>query len=147
MGVSRSVYNSRQLIFQELFIGTLIYVSVLGFFNDYTSIVEAKSFSTLFFAGLILEILTYLAFQLKTRVIKWLKNRQGMLYRFLMFFSVWLIMFLSKFVFIWALDTVFGGYISIKGFFGILLVVLSVTVVHRLAYLVFNTLGKTKNQL
>ena len=135
-------FTSAQLAYQELFIGTLIYVAVLGLFNDYTSIVSAKSFSTIIYASIVLELLTYLAFQLKSAIIAWLKNRKGAVYKILMFFNVWLIMFLSKFIFIWALDVLFGDYISINGFFGILLVVLSVTAIHKLAYCVFKLLGK-----
>ena len=135
-------FTSAQLAYQELFIGTLIYVAVLGLFNDYTSIVSAKSFSTIIYASTVLEILTYFAFKLKNIIIAQLKNREGAIYKVLMFFSVWLIMFLSKFVFIWALDLVFGNYIAINGFFGILLVVLSVTIVHKFAYLIFHKLGK-----
>lgn len=135
-------FTSAQLAYQELFIGTLIYVAVLGLFNDYTSIVSAKSFSTIIYASVVLEILTYFAFRLKSTIIAQLKNREGAIYKVLMFFSVWLIMFLSKFVFIWALDLVFGNYIAINGFFGILLVVLSVTIVHKFAYLIFHKLGK-----
>lgn len=134
-------FNSKQLLFQEIFIGTLIYVTVLGLFNDYTSIVYAKSFSTILFASIVLEILTYLAFQLKSLIIVWLKERRGNVYRLLMFFCVWLVMFLSKFIFIWVLDFVFSTYININGFFGILLVVLSVTIIHKLAYKVFAKLG------
>jgi len=81
-------FSSKQLLFQEIFIGTLIYVAVLGFFNDYTSVVYAKSFSTIFYASVILEILTFLAFQLKSQIILWLKDREGSLYRLLMFFCV-----------------------------------------------------------
>lgn len=141
MNSKNKMFNTRQLVFQELFIGSLIYVAVLGLFNDYTSVVDARSFSTILFASIVLEILTYLTFLLKNKSITWLKNRQGAIYRVLMFFCVWLIMFLSKFVFIWVLDFAFGNYIKIEGFFGILLVVLSVTLVHKLAYLVFNKLG------
>lgn len=141
MHSKKTFFTPQQLIFQELFVGTLIYASVLGFFNDYTSIVDAQSFSTIFFASVILESLTYLAFQLKGWIINVLKGRQGTIYRLLMFFSVWLIMFLSKFVFIWVLDIIFGEYIAIDGFFGILLVVLCVTVVHKLAYKLFQKLG------
>lgn len=141
MKSKNKIFNKRQLAFAELFVGTLIYVAVLGLFNDYTSIVQANSFSTILFASIVLEILTYLAFKLKTNIINTLKNRQGAIYRVLMFFSVWLIMFLSKFVFIWALDMFFGNYIEITGFFGILAVVLGVTVIHRLAYFVFRKLG------
>lgn len=134
-------FSSNQLLFQEIFIGTLIYATVLGFLNDYTSIVYAKSFSTIFFVSLTLEIMTYLAFQLKGQIVAWLKHRQGRVYRMLMFLCVWLVMFLSKFVFIWVLDLLFSSYISINGFFGILLVVLCVTVIHKLAYKIFNKLG------
>jgi hypothetical protein len=136
-------FTPAQLAYQELFIGTLIYVAVLGLFNDYTSIVSAKSFSTIIYASIVLELLTYLAFKLKSTIIAWLKGREGIVYKILMFFCVWLIMFLSKFVFIWALDVIFGDYISINGFFGILLVVLSVTIVHKLAYYVFQRLGES----
>ncbi len=135
-------FTSAQLAYQELFIGTLIYVAVLGLFNDYTSIVSAKSFSTIIYASIVLEILTYFAFRLKSTIIAQLKNREGTIYKVLLFFSVWLIMFLSKFVFIWALDLVFGSYIAVNGFFGILLVVLSVTIVHKFAYVIFHKLGK-----
>lgn len=135
-------FTKAQLAYQELFVGTLIYVSILGLFNDYTSIVSAKSFSTIIYASIVLELLTYLAFKLKGVIISWLKAREGTVYTILMFFSVWLVMFVSKFIFIWALDVTFGNYISINGFFGILLVVLSVTLVHKLALVIFNRLGE-----
>ena len=48
MNAKSDTLNSHQLLFQEIFIGTLIYAVVLGFFNDYTNIVSAKSFSTIF---------------------------------------------------------------------------------------------------
>ena len=135
------VFNTKQLVFQELFIGTFIYAVVLGFFNDYTTIVSAKSFSTIFLASIVLEILTYLAFLLKNRIIVWLKKHRGAMYRALTFFCVWLVMFLSKFVFIWIINLIFGTYITIHGFFGILFVVLCVTIIHRLAFQVFKKLG------
>ncbi len=141
MKAKNNAFTSSQLLFQEIFIGTLIYVAVLGLINDYTSIVYAKSFSTIFFASIVLEILTYLAFKLKGQIIAWLKGRQGAVYRILMLFCVWLVMFLSKFVFIWVLDLMFGSYINIHGFFGILAIVLCVTIIHKLAYYIFKKLG------
>ena len=108
MSSKKIYFTKRQLTFQELFIGTLLYAVVLGFFNDYTSLVYAKSFSTVFFAAIVLEILTYLAFQLKSMLVAWLREKNGAGYKALLFFSVWCIMFLSKFVFVWALDAIFG---------------------------------------
>ena len=141
MKSSSQVFNSRQLAFKELFVGTLMYAVVLGFFNDYTSIVEAKSFSTIFYASVVLEVLTYLALLLKAKIISWLKDRRGLAYSALMFFCVWLVMFLSKFVFIWVIDVIFGSNININGFFGILLIVLCVVIVHKIADKVFLGLG------
>lgn len=142
MSTSATVFNRHQMVFQELFIGTLIYASVLGLFNDYTSIVYAKSFSTILLASILLEILTFLAFKLKSAIIAWLKPRHGVVYKVAMFFCVWLVMLLSKFVFIAAIDMTFGSAININGFFGILAVVLSVTIIHRLAYYIFKKLGE-----
>lgn len=134
-------FNQRQLFFKEMFVGTLIYAVVLGFFNDYTAIVEARSFSTIFLASIVLQALTFLAFLLKKKIVAFLKDRQGKIYKLLMFFSVWLVMFISKFVFIWVIDLIFGSYININGFFGILLVVVCVTAVHKLADYAFIKLG------
>ena len=141
-----SNFTPRQLLFKEIFVGTLIYAVVLGFFNDYTNIVDAKSFSTIFLAAVVLEILTYLAFLLKKKVIAYLADHKGAIYRVAMFFSVWLIMFFSKFIFIGAIDLVFGDNITIYGFFGILFVVLGVTIVHKLAEHVFKKLGTSETK-
>lgn len=144
MKSKQSMLNSKQLLFKELFVGTLIYAVVLGFGNDYTSIISAKSFSTIFLAAIVLESLTYFAFFIKGKIINWLKNRQGLMYKMLMFFFVWLVMFTSKFVFIWVIDFIFGNNININGFFGILILVLIVTVIHKLADKVFTELGDSK---
>lgn len=141
MAAKNEVFNRKQLVFKELFVGSLIYAVVLGFFNDYSDIVYAKSFSTIFLAAIVLEILTYLAFLLKSNIIKRLNGRQQLIYKIMMFFSVWFVMFVSKFVFIWAIDFIFGDYINIYGFFGILIVVVCVTIVHKLADLIFIKLG------
>lgn len=138
-------FTQKQLIFKEFFIGTLIYAVVLGFLNEYTDVVAAKSFSTIFFSAIVLQVLTLLAFRLKKFLVAWFKTRNGALARLGMFFSVWLVMFTSKFVFIAVLNLIFGSYISINGFFGILLVVVLVTAVHKLADYTFKALGSTES--
>lgn len=134
-------FTPSQLLFKELFVGTLIYAVVLGFMNDYTNLVDVVSFSTTFMAAFVLELLTYAVFFVKKRIVAWLTGRDGMAYKVLMFFMVWLVMFLSKFVFIWAIDWVFGDAITIDGFVGILVVAVVVTLVHKVADFVFVRLG------
>lgn len=131
------ISTKRQLVFKDLFIGTLIYAVTLGFFNDYTNIVYAKSFSTIFYAAVILQMLTMLVFMLKDRALKSLADR----HKALIAFSLWLIMFSSKFIFIWVIDIVFKENININGFFGIFAVVLVATLTHKLFEKTFIMLG------
>ncbi len=135
-------FNKRQLAFKELFVGILVYCVVLGFLNDYTNVVYAKSFSTIFMASVVLEILTYFTLLLKSKVIRKLAEREGLHIRAATVFIVWLILFLSKFVFIWVIDLVFGSYMNIHGFFGVLFLVLSVTIIQQLADIIFIKLGE-----
>jgi len=136
-----SRFTPLQLAFKELFVGTLIYAVALGFLSDYTNLVDTKSFSSIFLAAFVLQILTSLLFVLKKKIVAWLNNHEGIMYRILTFFMVWLVMFLSKFVFIWAIDGLFGNDVNINGFFGILILAVSVTVVHKLADYTFVKLG------
>lgn len=139
-----SSFSTQQQVYTEMVVGTLIYVVVLGFFRDYSDIVTATTFSTLFLSSMVLQILTYLTLMLKKRIIAWLKPKSGIVYRILTFFCVWLVMFLSKFVFIAVLDLLFSQYIYVHGFYGILFVVLSVTLLHKLANYTFHRLGESR---
>lgn len=142
MTTKKTLFTSRQLAFDAMFVGTLIYAVVLGFFNDYTSVVQADSFSTIFAAAAVLQVLTYYTFKLKGAVLGRLKGKPGATVAALRVFGLWLIMFSSKFVFVWVIDLIFGDAINIYGFFGILAVVASVTIVAKLADLVFAKLGE-----
>jgi hypothetical protein len=115
---------------------------VLGFFDDYTSIVEAQSYSYVFLAAILLEVLTCAALAVKDSIVARFRHRDSRGATVLMAFGVWALLFVSKFVFIWAIDLVFGDTIDIDGFFGIFAVALVVTVVHRLADWVFIGLGR-----
>ena len=141
MNETRS-FTSQQLLFKELFVGTLIYAVVLGFFDDHTSIVEARSFTDLFLAAIVLEVLTCGAFAVKDAIVGHLRQSDSRGATALTALGVWFVMFASKFVFLWAIDLVFGNDVNINGFFGIFVVVLVVTVVHGLADWLFVRLGQ-----
>jgi len=147
MHTKEPLLNERQRIFKDILIGTLIYSVVLGFFNDYTNIVFAKSFSTIIMASIVLEIMTFLVKMFKKNIVAWLKGKPGLAYRILMFLSVWLVLFISKFVFIAVLDLLFKDYIYVHGFFGILIVVASVTLLAKLTDFIFMQLGTSSQSL
>lgn len=144
--ISISRFNSSQLAFKELFVGTLIYVCVLGLFSEYTSIVYAKSFSYILAAALVLEVLTYLTLMAKKVVVSRFEKARGIGHNTLVIFGAWLILFLSKFVFIGVIDLIFAGTVTIYGFMNIFVVVLIVTAAHKLADYVFQRLGTQKNR-
>lgn len=104
--------------------GTLVYAVVLGFFEDYTDILNTWSYSITFFVAIVMQILTYLTFWLKSLVIKYFKGKEGRIYKAALVFSVWLILFLSKFVFLAVIDFIFGSAVEISGFFGLVIIII-----------------------
>lgn len=133
--------TKRQLIFAELVVGALIYAVILGLFDDYTDLVDAKSFSTIVFASILLEALTFLTFLFKDWWIGFLTRWRGGLSRPQKLFGLWLVMFFSKFVFLWALEFVFRGSFQVGGFFSVFILVACVTILAKLANAFFVRLG------
>jgi hypothetical protein len=120
--------SAKQKLFQDMVLGTLIYAVVLGFFEDYTDILNTWSYSTTFFVAIVMQILTYITFWLKSLVVKYFRGKEGGKYKAALVFGVWLIMFLSKFVFIAVIDLIFGSAVEISGFVGLVLIILTMTV-------------------
>lgn len=141
MTSNKNLFSNKQLIFKELFVGTLIYAVVMGFYNDYTSVIYVKSFSIIFYAAVVLETLTYLTFFIKDLILEKPQGNTNLKHRLFIYFCVWIVFFLSKFVFYWAIDSIFGNNVNINGFYGIFILVISVTIVHKLAGYIFNKLS------
>lgn len=133
--------NKRQAIFRDWAAGILLYAVVLGFFNDYTGFITIASFSTIFFAALVLQALTYWTLSLK----KWVGSRfsypENKKFKPGKIFSIWAILFFSKFVFLAVIDFVFGTYVEISGFIGLTLIILIMTVTKEALSYIFNKLG------
>jgi len=124
--------SSEQQLFFDMVLGTLVYAVVLGFFEDYTNILNTWSYSTTFFVAIVMQILTYLTFWLKSLVVKYFKGKEGSMYKAALVFGVWLILFLSKFVFLAVIDFIFGSAVEISGFVGLMIIILTMTVVKQL---------------
>jgi len=133
--------SRKQLIFAEVVTGFLIYVLVLGLFDEYTDVVTAKNFSTVILASILLEALTFLTFLFKDWWIAFLTRWRGELSTPQKLFGLWLVMFFSKFPFLWAIDWVFRGDFEVGGFFSIVILVGCVTILAKLANAFFVRLG------
>ena len=147
MNANQGTLTRDQLIFLELLVGTLIYVLVLGLFEEYTDLVSATSFSNIVLASVVLEGLTFLTFLFKDRWIEFLTKWRGELSRPQKLFGLWLVMFFSKFVFLWAIEFVFRGDFEVSGFFAILILVACVTVLAKLGNAFFVRLGAPEDVL
>ncbi len=128
--------SRKQTAFRSMLAGILLYSVVLGFFNDYTDILHTGTYSVTFAVAVVMQLLTYLTFALKNLVVARLRARGGPQHKLAIAFSVWLIMFLSKFVFLGAIAVIFQGYVQISGFVGLMLIIVIMTVAQRLLQLI-----------
>ena len=131
--------SGKQVVFRKMVVGVLLYSVVLGFFNDYTDILRTRSYSITFAVAIVMQLLTYLTFALKDLVVTWFKRRGGPQHRLGIVVSVWLIMFLSKFVFLAVIGVIFRDAVYISGFIGLLLIIACMTV----AQLIIEYLDRT----
>ena len=122
-------------------LGTLVYAVVLGFFNDYTTILSTSSYSITFLVAIVMQLLTYLTLLLKKKVANHFKQKNGTFSKVALILSVWLILFLSKFIFLAVIDFIFGQYVQISGFVGLLAIILTMTIAKQLIDYVFNALA------
>jgi hypothetical protein len=124
--------NGRQRLFRKMVVGILLYSVILGFFNDYTDILQTRSYSVTFSVAVVMQLLTYLTFALKDFVVRWFRRRGGPQHKLGILISVWLIMFLSKFVFLGVISVVFRDAVHISGFVGLMLIIISMTIAQKL---------------
>ena len=141
MSIDKKNSNNKQVLFRNMLVGILLYSVVLGFFNDYTDILHTGTYSTTFLMAIVMQILTYLTYMAKDKFVDWLNNRKNLKSKVLLVFGVWLIIFLSKFIFLWVIEFVFRGTVEISGFFGLLLMVVILTVAQKLVEIIYCKLG------
>jgi len=133
--------NAKQELFQNMFVGILLYTVVLGFFNDYTDILHTGTYSVTFMVAIVMQILTYLTFALKDQVINWFKKKGERYNKIALALSIWAIMFFSKFVFLGAISVIFKDEVEISGFFGLLLIIACLTIAQKIVEIVYEKLG------
>jgi hypothetical protein len=132
---------TRQRVYAETVIGTLVYAVVLGFFDDYTDLVEITSFSTLFLAAFVLQLLTWLTFRAKDLATGLVGDGVETRHKVGRGFAVWVVMFGSKFVFIEVIDLFFGDAVEFSGFVAVLVLVAVTTILGRLGEVVYDRLA------
>ncbi len=133
--------SKKQQIFQEMVLGILLYTVVLGFFNDYSDILYISSYSVIFLVAVVMQVLTYFTFIVKGKVAGFFKNKDGFFNKSALVFGVWLVLFLSKFVFLWVIELLFPESVQISGFIGLLIIIALLTISQKIIEQAYNKLS------
>lgn len=141
MTTPNSPRTDKQTLFRDMVLGILLYSVVLGFFNDYTDILHTGTYSVTFMLAIVMQILTFLTFALKDWVVKRLRKGGASSHTAIIAGSIWLIMFLSKFVFLGAISVIFSDDVQISGFVGLLVIIICLTLVQKLVELTYEKLA------
>jgi len=129
-----------QDVYREMLVGALIYSVVFGFFNDYTDILYTSSYSTTFLAAVVMQALVYPTFKFKGWIARYFTRDDGTKNTIALVGCVWAVMFVSKFIFLGILNFVFGDNIEIRGFVGLVVIIICATVLTKLAEAVYEKL-------
>jgi hypothetical protein len=135
------VPTAKQRLFGDIVLGTLVYAVVLGFFNDYTDILSTRSYSITFALAVAMELLTFATLQLKSVFVRRFKLSEQLTHKVVFALSIWLTLFLSKFVFLAVIAVIFGSAVEIVGFIGLMVVILTMTLAEALINVVYGRLG------
>ena len=106
--------TARQHFFVRYFSFILIDLTVLNLFDEFWDLVQIPLFSISLLTAVLMQIMLKLTILVEHRVSHYFdakaKNR-----KFLKYFSLWLVLFGSKFVILWAIDLAFGSQVLFLG--------------------------------
>ena len=112
---SAAQISSRQQFFLRYFTAVLVDLVVLNLFVEYWDKVHIDSFSISLLAAVLLQVLLQLTLKLEHGVAGYFKSKTGAVFKFLRYFTAWLILFGSKFVILYALHVAFGDAVQFSG--------------------------------
>lgn len=108
-------FNARQRFFLRYTALVMTDIVVLNLFAEFWSRVHLSSFSVSIGAALILQVLLKLTVALEHRVAEFFQDRTHPGAKLLKVFSLWVVLFGSKFVILWALGLVLGERLHFEG--------------------------------
>lgn len=107
--------NKQQRFFARYFCLVMTDILVLNLFSEFWSRVHIASFSVSIGAALVLQLLLKITVALEHKVAGLFEDRSHFGARALKISSLWLVLFSSKFVILWALGFTFGKDIYFEG--------------------------------
>jgi hypothetical protein len=134
----------RQLVFFSWTKDVLIYVVVLNLFVEYVDKIVIDSFTISILTAILLKALLDIILGLEHRVAHFFEGRPGKLSSFMRIMSTWIILFLSKFVILEAVDLVFGEHVELGKFVHVLTLVIALMVAREVFQRIYLALGSSE---
>ncbi len=107
--------NNPQRLFLRYTIAVLVALTVLNLFEEYWDRVEIGSFTISLATAFLLQLLLVMVIGLEHRVASYFKGKPGVASRICRALSTWLILLVSKFVMLGAIDLAFGERVKFSG--------------------------------
>ena len=134
--------TSRQDIFISWSKDILIYILVLNLFVEFNSKIVIDSFTISIFTAIVLKILLEIVFKFEHLVGEFFKARPGKVSNFLRIISMWLILFLSKFLILEVIDIIFGDHVELGKFLDVIILVIALMLAREIFDRIYRALGE-----
>ena len=118
----------------------LVYTVVLNLFVEYADAIVIDSFTISLFTAVVLKVLL----DLLTYVEDHVSHFFGRIHKVLGYVSMWVVLFLSKFVILEVIDVIFGDHVELGKFLDVVVLVLSLMIVRELVRRAYLALGESE---
>ncbi|MGI9644747.1 MAG: hypothetical protein ACR2O6_05485 [Ilumatobacteraceae bacterium] len=118
----------------------LIYTVVLNLFVEYADAIVIDSFTISLFTAVVLKVLL----DLLTLAEHHVSGFFGKIHKVLGYLSMWVVLFVSKFVILEVIDVIFGDHVDLGKFLDVVVLVLSLMIVRVLAHQLYLALGDSE---
>jgi hypothetical protein len=132
-----------QFRFSAALMHILVAVVVLNLFVEYLEPVVIDSFTVSIATAVLLWLMLGLVTRLEHRVSGYFRKKEGRVFRVLRFFSVWAILFVSKFVIVEIVALLTAGRATLGQFLEVVAIVVALMAADYLLEWVYRRLGRS----
>ena len=120
----------------------LVDIVVLNLFVEFVHTIVIDSFAISILTAVLLKLMVDAVKGLEQSVSAYFAGKEGAVWKPVRFLAVWLILFLSKFVILEAVNVVFGNHVELGSFIEIVAVIVTMLAANAALVAVYQNLGE-----
>ena len=124
----------------------LVDIVVLNLFVEFVHTIVIDSFAISILTAVLLKLMVDAVKGLEQSVSAYFARKEGAVWKPVRFLAVWLILFLSKFVILEAVNVVFGNHVELGSFIEIVAVIVTMLAANAALVAVYQNLGAREIQ-